>query len=220
MSGWMSYFGGRKDPKATIREAIVTLRQQLQLLEKKEDYLMKKIDDETKKAQANVTSNKPAALEALRRRNQFQTELDRLGGTQLTLETQVNAIENANVNSTTVEAMKKGADALKLIQGNGMSIDEVDALMASIREQIETSTQISDIISDPLNLGIENDDEDLKAQLSELERGESDEVLLRADRVPLHSPAGTTIVAESHKKFEDEVAKELREMEASLAVMA
>ncbi|KAG9014230.1 ESCRT-III subunit protein snf7 [Tulasnella sp. JGI-2019a] len=59
MSGWMSYFGGRKDLKATIREAIVTLRQQLQLLEKKEDYLMKKIDDETKKAQANVTSNKP-----------------------------------------------------------------------------------------------------------------------------------------------------------------
>lgn len=59
MSGWMSYFGGRKDPKATTREAIVTLRQQLQMLEKKEDYLMKKIDEELKKAKTNAISNKP-----------------------------------------------------------------------------------------------------------------------------------------------------------------
>lgn len=46
MSGFMSYFGGRRDPKQSTREAIVTLRQQLQMLEKKEDHLQKKIDDE------------------------------------------------------------------------------------------------------------------------------------------------------------------------------
>lgn len=55
----MSYFGGRKDPKIATREAIVTLRQQLQMLEKKEDYLLKKIDEELKKAKANAISNKP-----------------------------------------------------------------------------------------------------------------------------------------------------------------
>ncbi|KAG9009844.1 ESCRT-III subunit protein snf7 [Tulasnella sp. JGI-2019a] len=219
MSGWMSYFGGRKDPKSTTREAIVTLRQQLQMLEKKEDYLMKKIDEETKKAKTNAISNKPAALAALRRKKQFETELDRLGGTRLTLETQVNAIENANINSTTMEAMKRGADALKVIHGS-LSIDKVDATMDSIREQMELTNEISDAISNPLNVGIENDEEALKAQLDELEQEKLDEVLMGADRVPQHSPAGKTVVAESHKKFEEESEedRELRELQASLAM--
>ena len=58
MAGFMSYFGGRRDPKASSRDAIVTLRQQLQMIEKKEDYLQKKIDEELKKAKANAVSNK------------------------------------------------------------------------------------------------------------------------------------------------------------------
>jgi len=215
----MSYFGGRKDPKATTREAIVTLRQQLQMLEKKEDYLLKKIDDEQKKAKTNAISNKPAALAALRRKKQFETELDRLGGTRLTLETQVNAIESANINANTMEAMKKGADALKVIHGS-LSIDKVDATMDSIREQMELTNEISDAISNPLNVGIENDEEELKAQLDELEAEKLDEVLMGADRVPQHAPAGKTMVAESTKKYEEESEedKELRELQASLAM--
>ncbi len=58
MASFMSYFGGRKDPKQAARDAIVGLRQQLQLLEKKEDYMQKKIDEEMKKARANAVSNK------------------------------------------------------------------------------------------------------------------------------------------------------------------
>lgn len=54
----MSYFGGRKDPKQSTREAIVTLRQQLQMLEKKEEHLQRKIDDELKTAKANAVKNK------------------------------------------------------------------------------------------------------------------------------------------------------------------
>jgi len=40
----------------------VTLRQQLAMLEKKEEYLLKKIDEELKKAKANAVSNKPGEL--------------------------------------------------------------------------------------------------------------------------------------------------------------
>lgn len=61
MSGFMSYFGGRKDPKQATRDAIVTLRQQLQMLEKKEEHLQKRIDDELKKAKANSVANKNGA---------------------------------------------------------------------------------------------------------------------------------------------------------------
>ena len=58
MASFMSYFGGRRDPKQTARDAIVTLRQQLQMIEKKEEYLQKKIDEEVKKAKANAVANK------------------------------------------------------------------------------------------------------------------------------------------------------------------
>lgn len=58
MASFMSYFGGRKDPKSAARDAIVQLRQQLQLLEKKEEHLQKKIDEEQKKAKSNAVSNK------------------------------------------------------------------------------------------------------------------------------------------------------------------
>lgn len=69
MAGIMSYFGGRRDPKQSSRDAIVTLRQQLQMIEKKEEYLQKKIEEEVKKARANAVSNKagehPAPLSSL-----------------------------------------------------------------------------------------------------------------------------------------------------------
>ena len=58
----MSYFGGRRDPKQSSRDAIVTLRQQLQMLEKKEEHLQRKIDEDLKKAKANAVSNKAGEL--------------------------------------------------------------------------------------------------------------------------------------------------------------
>lgn len=54
----MSYFTGRKDTRESARDAIVGLRQQLLMLEKKEEFLQKKIEEEMKKAKANATGNK------------------------------------------------------------------------------------------------------------------------------------------------------------------
>lgn len=54
----MGWFGGRGDTRESARDAIVGLRQQLLVLEKKEEFLQKKIDDEMKKARANAASNK------------------------------------------------------------------------------------------------------------------------------------------------------------------
>lgn len=59
MSGWMSYLvGSRKSKQDGARDAIVGLRTQLLMLEKKEEHLNKKIEDEMKKARANASSNK------------------------------------------------------------------------------------------------------------------------------------------------------------------
>lgn len=47
-----------------------------------------------------------------------ETELDRLAGTRMQLEMQVNTLESANLNAETMAAMKKASEALKVIHGN------------------------------------------------------------------------------------------------------
>ncbi|KAG9092854.1 ESCRT-III subunit protein snf7 [Ceratobasidium sp. UAMH 11750] len=118
MSGWMSYFAGKKDSRATAREAIVTTRQHLVVLDKKEEDLQRKIEEEMKKAKANAVNNKAAATAALRRKKMHEAELEKLYGQRMTLETQLYAIENANLNAETMARMKQGAQALRDIHGD------------------------------------------------------------------------------------------------------
>lgn len=59
MSGWMSYLTGSRTPNQdSTRSAIVNLREHLIMLDKKEEHLTKKIEEELRKAKANATTNK------------------------------------------------------------------------------------------------------------------------------------------------------------------
>lgn len=51
------------------------------------------------------------ATAALKRKRMTETELDRLAGTRLQLEMQVNTLESANLNAETMAAMTRAADA-------------------------------------------------------------------------------------------------------------
>ncbi len=65
MASFMSYFAPRKDPKQSARDAIVSLRAQLAMIEKKEEYLAKNIEEDLKKAKANVVTNKAGTCAGL-----------------------------------------------------------------------------------------------------------------------------------------------------------
>lgn len=216
MASFMSYFGARRDPKQSARDAIVTLRQQLQMIEKKEDYLQKKIDDELKKAKANAVSNKAVATAALKRKKASEAELDRLAGTRLQLEMQVNTLESANLNAETMAAMKKASDALKIIHGN-LTMDKVDATMTTVNEQRELANEIAETISNPLYGNAEIDEDELKAELEELEQDQLNERLSGAEHAPVHLPAGTR-VEERPVAAEDDEEAQLRELQAALAM--
>ncbi|KAG0144464.1 hypothetical protein CROQUDRAFT_624609 [Cronartium quercuum f. sp. fusiforme G11] len=224
MASWSSWLLGRGSSSGNqrdkARETIVELRQHLIMLEKKEDHLNKKIEDELRKAKANATTNKRAATAALRQKKLYEQELDRLAGRRMTLETQVNAIESANMNLETMQAMRRGADVLKGIHGN-LNIDKVDATMDSIREQMDLTNEISDAISNPVGMGQELDEDEIKAELEELEQDELKNRLVGADSVPIHSPgqpiATSSRTAAQRQQEEDEDA-ELKELQAALAM--
>jgi hypothetical protein len=58
MASFMSYFTGRRDAKQTARDAIVSLREQLMMIEKKEEHLQRQIAQDLATAKANAVSNK------------------------------------------------------------------------------------------------------------------------------------------------------------------
>ena len=230
MSSWLSWVGGKRDNKSNARDAIIGLREQLHLITKKEEYLQTKVDDELRKAREQVTTNKrgacgaltAAAQAALRQKKMYETELDRLAGSRMTLETQVNAIENANLNIETMRAMQRGSAALKQIHAS-MDIDKVDNTMDSIREQMSLSNEISEAISNPVGVGTELDEDELRAELQELEQDELHSRLVGADAAPAHriaspAPLPSSTAAVPSRPVETDEEAELRALQAELAM--
>lgn len=214
----MGWFAPRRDPKHVTRDAIVTLRSQLQMLEKKEEFLQKRIDEDLATAKTNAVKNKAAATAALRRKKAHETNLDQLSGIRIQVEQQINTLENANFNQETMTAMKKGADALKVIHGS-MNPDRVDATLASINEQREIAEEISSAISNPLNSGIDFDESELASELAALEQDELNDRLRGAENAPrtvlpsLKEDSRTAIAAD-----EDDEEAQLKELQAALAM--
>ncbi|KAJ6614293.1 vacuolar-sorting protein SNF7 [Mycena sp. CBHHK59/15] len=214
MAGIMSYFG-RRDTKQSAREAIVGLRQQLQMIEKKEDHLQKKIEQELKIARANAVSNKPLATTALKRKRANETQLEQLRGQQMQLELQVNTLESANLNAETMAAMKKAADVLQQIH-SGMSVTKVDETMAAITEQREVANEITELISNPAGAS-DLTDSDLLQELAAMEEDVLNERLIGADHVPMHIPDGAVRDRQPVVVEDDEEAA-LRQLQAEMAM--
>ncbi|XP_031709419.1 charged multivesicular body protein 4b [Anarrhichthys ocellatus] len=210
--------GGGKGGKApTPQEAVQKLRETEEMLAKKQDFLEKKIDLELMTAKKNGTKNKRAALQALKRKKRYEKQLAQIDGTLSTIEFQREALENANTNTEVLKNMGYAAKAMKAAHEN-MDIDKVDDLMADITEQQEVAQEISDVISRPIGFGDEFDEDELMAELEELEQEELDKNLLEiqgAEDVPLPSVPSTSLPSRpAKKKKEEEDEDDMADLEA------
>lgn len=104
--------------------------------------------------------------------------MEQLQGTLTTLESQREALENANTNAAVLDTMKGAADSLKKTHKD-MNVDNVHELMDDIAEANDTAKEISDAIANGLigsSTGI--DEDELAKELEELEQEELDKDLL------------------------------------------
>jgi len=178
MSFFNKVFGGNsKDGKApSPQEAIQELRVTCDMLQKKSDFLEKKIEAEILTAKKHGTKNKRMAIAALKRKKRYEKQLQNIDGTLSTVEFQLEALQNAQSNKAVLDAMKMGSSALKKAHGN-MNADDVHDLMDDIQEQQEVADEITTALSS--GVGAQDIDEDeLMAELEELEQEELDEQLL------------------------------------------
>ncbi|XP_029632284.1 charged multivesicular body protein 4b [Salmo trutta] len=206
--------GGKGDKSTSPQEAIQRLRDTEEMLTKKQEFLEKKIDQELITAKKNGTKNKRAALQALKRKKRYEQQLGQIDGTLSTIEFQREALENANTNTEVLKNMGFAAKAMKAAHEN-MDIDKVDDLMQDITEQQELAQEISDAISKPVGFGEEFDEDDLLAELEELEQEELDKNLLEitgTENVPLPNVPSTSLPVRPAAKEEDE--DDMKDLEA------
>lgn len=213
----MSFLGkifgkGEKGNPVTTGEAIQKLRETEEMLNKKQDFLEKKIEAELTTARKNAKTNKRSALQALKRKKKFEAQLQQIDGTLSTIELQREALESANTNTAVLTTMSDAAKALKKAHSD-LDVDKVHDMMDDIAEQQDVAREISDAISNPVAFGQDMDDDELEAELDALgeeleleEQKELDEHLLDVGpAVPSNLPeVPKAEPAKAKKKVEEE----------------
>merc|ERR1740121_1481126 len=132
----------------------------------------------------------------------------------MTLETQVMNLESAAQNAETFKAMNAGKNAMADMRKRA-SIGKVDDLLDGIKDEIDEADAISGALAQPLD-PLLADEDDLLAELQELEAADAEEQLLQ----PAKGPALPTAPKKPLPKVENATAaeaEELKKLEAELA---
>eukprot|EP01012_Entosiphon_sulcatum_P004571 TRINITY_DN1183_c0_g1_i1.p2 TRINITY_DN1183_c0_g1~~TRINITY_DN1183_c0_g1_i1.p2 ORF type:complete len:219 (-),score=66.21 TRINITY_DN1183_c0_g1_i1:333-989(-) len=210
---------GRKQPVATPNQSIEKLGDTLEVLEKREAVLQKKIDQEMAKArEATKKGNKTAAMTCLKRKKAYEDQLTKLGQQRSNIEAMQMKLEEATMHVEVLNATKAGAKAIKQVYGN-LTPDRIDRDMDSIHDAMDQANDIADALSQPL-MGDVVDEGDLENELAELEQEEMDKQMLGLDTTPLPKVPtgtigeGTRVPAAAKEEDDDEEA--LRRLEAEL----
>ncbi|XP_061543712.1 charged multivesicular body protein 4b-like [Phycodurus eques] len=214
---WFGTGGGVKGGKApTPQEAVQKLRETEEMLAKKQEFLEKKIEQETVSAKKHGMKNQRAALQALKRKKRYTKQLEQIDGTLSTMEFQREALENANTNTEVLKNMGFAAKAMKAAHKE-LNVDSVDDLMSDIVEQQELAQEITNVISNPIGFGDQCDEDELMAELEELEQEELDRNLLEVEGTPdvtLPSVPSVSLPSRPAKKREEEDEADMADLEA------
>ncbi|KAF6832549.1 snf7 family protein [Colletotrichum plurivorum] len=186
MSGVWGWFGGGAGggakKKNEAKDAILGLRVQLDMLQKREKHIQTLMDEQDAIARKNVTTNKNAAKAALRRKKGHEHSMEQTISQITTIESQINAIESANINHETLLAMEKASKAMKGIHGK-LTVEKVDQTMEDLREQNALSEEIVNAISTGQSDNII--DEDLEDELEQMQQEALDEQMIGTGSVPV-----------------------------------
>ncbi|KAI7359510.1 Vacuolar-sorting protein [Hortaea werneckii] len=224
--GWGSIWGGSgKNNKDGPKNAILGLRSTLEMLTKREKHLQNQMDEQDNIARKNVNANKGIAKAALRRKKNYEHQLEQTQAQMLTVEREISSIETANINKETLDAMKNAQQAMKKIHG-GLTIDKVDQTMEDLREQHAIGEEIAEALTQG-NVGNSVDEDELDDELNELQQEELDTKMLKTGTVPVSdqvqrmpSVGNQEIKGKAQQVEEDDEEEELRKLQAEMAIFS
>ncbi|XP_071705047.1 vacuolar protein sorting-associated protein 32 homolog 1-like [Rutidosis leptorrhynchoides] len=185
---------GKPKQETNAVTTLEKLNETLEMLEKKEKVLLKKASAEVDKAKEFTRAkNKRAAIQCLKRKRLYEQQVEQLGNFQLRIHDQMIMLEGAKATTETVDALRTGAQAMKAMQ-KAVNIDDVDKTMEEINEQTENMKLIQEALATPIGSAADFDEDELEAELEELEGAELEDLLLQpattAPETPVHVPTG------------------------------
>ena len=164
-----------KQPRVE-EDIIISLREQIALLEKRKDVIKNKQEDITENAKLKAKNgDKKGALLLLNQRKKNETDIDSMISSQVLLENQLFTLESAAMNKETFNVLRVGNDAIKQIN-KGITPDLIDEIMDDIQETQDTSQQIQTMLNAPLQTIYE--DAELLAELEGLQEEEEEEQII------------------------------------------
>ncbi|KAK9946322.1 hypothetical protein M0R45_011791 [Rubus argutus] len=220
---------GKTKQEANPLPTLHKLNETLEMLEKKEKLLGKKAAAEVEKAKQFTQSKKPqwvilliffAAIKCLKRKKLYEQQIEQLGNFQLRIHDQMIMLESANATTETVDALRSGTAVMKAMNKT-TNIDDLERTMDEINDQTESMKQIQEALSAPVGAAADFDEDELEAELEELEEAElEDELLQPATTAPATSanvnvPVGrqpTKPAPQRNNREEDELAALQAEM--------
>ncbi|CAM0151239.1 unnamed protein product [Urochloa decumbens] len=178
-----------KKKKEAASSAIPTLdrlHETLEMLEKKERFLQKKCSAEVEKAKDYTKAkNKNAAIQCLKKKKLYETQIEQLSNFQLRVHDQIIMLESAKATTDTVDALRSGSSAVKAIQ-QSVNIDDIENAIDEANEQTENMREIQAALATPVGVSADFDEvlillpgkkDELEAELEDLEEEELDEEL-------------------------------------------
>ncbi|RLM70225.1 hypothetical protein C2845_PM17G00030 [Panicum miliaceum] len=209
----------KKKKKEAASSAIPTLdrlHETLEMLEKKECFLQKKCSAEIEKAKDYTKSkNKNAAIQCLKKKKLYETQIEQLSSFQLRVHDQIIMLESAKATTDTVDALRSGSSAVKAIQ-QSLNIDDIENAIDEANEQTENMRQIQEALATPVGASADFGEDELEAELDDLEEEELDEQLPEPPaRISAHAEPLAKQTSSSKQSSE---LSELTKLQAEMAL--
>lgn len=165
-------------------DSLEDLNQREEQLEKRKALLEKRVEDEQKKAQEFLKlKKKPQALLCLKRKKMHEDQAMSVENLILRLTEQRMMLENQTTMADVVSTMKQASEAQKATMVH-MNVNNVDEIIDSITEQTDEYKLVTEALSQPAGIAGDLNDDDLMAELEELEQQQLDSELLEPAPVP------------------------------------
>ncbi|PUZ62773.1 hypothetical protein GQ55_3G013400 [Panicum hallii var. hallii] len=124
-------------------------------------------------------------------------------------------LESAKATTDTVDALRSGSSAVKAIQ-QSLNIDDIENAIDESNEQTENMRQIQEALATPVGASADFDEDELEAELEDLEEEDLDEEL-PAPPARISAPVEPLAKATSSSKQRSELS-ELTKLQAEMAL--
>jgi len=175
------------------KAAITKVRDTLETIGKRKDHLMRKVDTEVKNAKDfSAKGKKREALQCIKRKKMFEKQLEQLGNTEITLETQMLTLESMNMNQEALATQRLAAKTMQTQMTNMGGVDAVEETMDQVEDGLADANEIAEALGRSVAMPGMEDEDELLAELEGLEADDLANDLGQVDLGAASADVGTT----------------------------